>query len=107
MVRPLVTASRSCSRPLANDAMPGSPASRAVAIHCGRSWPVSSVIMVANARTWSDAAWSSGQRSRIALRRGFSASVRVSGRRVSRLVTSRTVAGAGGSGSLAGRCRAR
>src|SRR6185437_9174932 len=40
MVRPLVTASRSCSRPLANDAMPGRPTSRAAAIHCGRSWPV-------------------------------------------------------------------
>jgi hypothetical protein len=56
---------------LANDEMPGRPASRAAAIHCGRSWPVSSVIMVANARTWPDAAWSSGQRSRIALRPGL------------------------------------
>jgi len=51
MVRPLVTASRSCSRPLANDAMPGRPASRAAAIHCGRCWPVRPVIVAANART--------------------------------------------------------
>ena len=56
MVRPLVTASRSSSRPLAKEEMPGRPASRAAAIHCGRSWPVSLVIMVANARTWSEAA---------------------------------------------------
>ena len=65
------------------------------------------VIMAANARTWPDAAWSSGQRSRIALRRGFSSAVRVSGRRQSQFVTSRTVGGAGGSGSCAGRFRAR
>lgn len=35
MVRPLVTASRSCFSPLANDEMPGSPASLASAIHWG------------------------------------------------------------------------
>jgi hypothetical protein len=101
MVRPLVTASRSCSRPLANDAMPGRPAVRAVSIHGGRFSPLSSVIMVAKARTWPDAACSSGQRSRMALSRGFSSSVRVSGCRVSQFVTSRTVGGAGGSGALA------
>jgi len=39
MVRPLVTASGSCSRPLANDAMPGRPTLRAAAIHYGRCWP--------------------------------------------------------------------
>ena len=33
--------------------LPGSPASRAAAIHSGKSWPVSLVIMVAKARTWS------------------------------------------------------
>jgi hypothetical protein len=30
--------------------VPGSPAWRAAAIHCGRSWPVRSVIMAANPR---------------------------------------------------------
>ena len=35
MVTLLVTASRSCFSPLANDEMPGSPASLASAIHCG------------------------------------------------------------------------
>ena len=55
MVRPLVTASRSGFSPLANDEMPGSPASLASAIHWGRSWPVSLMSMPANARTWSDA----------------------------------------------------
>ena len=102
MVRPQVTASRSCSRPLANDAMPGRPALRAVSIHWERFSPVRLVIMAANARTWPDAAWSSGQRSRMALRRGFSSSVRVSGRWQSQFVTSRTVGGAGGSGSRGG-----
>jgi hypothetical protein len=63
--------------------------------------------MAANARTWPDAAWSSGQRSRIAFSRGFSSSVRVSGRRQSQFVTSRTVGGADGSGSLAGLFRLR
>jgi hypothetical protein len=38
----------------------------------------------------------------MALRRGFSSSVRVSGRRQSQFVTSRTVGRAGGSGSRAG-----
>ncbi len=94
MVRPLVTASRSCSRPLANDEMPGSSASQAAAIHCGRSWPASSVIMAAKPRTRSDVAWSSGQRSRTALSFGFSSSASASGRRVSQFVTSRTVGGA-------------
>jgi hypothetical protein len=44
----------------ANATMPGSPASLASAIHWVRSWPVSSVSMPANARTWSDAVCSSG-----------------------------------------------
>jgi hypothetical protein len=57
-------------------------------------------MMAAKARTWPDAACSSGQRSRMALSRGRSSSVRVSGRRASQFVTSRTVGGAGGSGAL-------
>jgi hypothetical protein len=107
LVRPWVTASRSCSRPLAKDDMPGSSAARTSLIHCGRSWPVSWVSMVANARTWPQAAWSSGQRSRTALSRGCSSSVRESGWRVSQPVTSRTLGGGGSSGAAAGRCWSR
>jgi len=47
--------------------------------------------MAAKVRTWSLAAWSSGQRFRMALSLGCSSSVRVPGRRQSQFVTSRTV----------------
>ena len=50
------------------------------------------------ARTWPEAARNSGQRSSTALSRGRSSSVRESGWRTSRSVTSRTVGGACGSG---------
>ena len=104
LVRPWVTASRSCSRPLAKDEMPGSLEARALLIHCGRFWPVSWVSIVAKVRTWAEVAWSSGQRSSRALSWGCSSSVRESGWRVSQPVTSRTVGGGGVSGAAAGRC---
>jgi hypothetical protein len=46
---------------LAKGEMPGSPAARASVIHCGRSLPVSRVSVVANVRTWPEAARSSGR----------------------------------------------
>jgi len=55
---------------LVNDAMPGSPPSRAAAIHSERSWPVWSVIRAAEAWTWLGAAWP-GHNGRVTGRTGY------------------------------------
>jgi len=94
-------------QPLGERRDAGQPGVAGIGDPMGQAWPVSSVSMPANARTWSDAVCSSGQRSRMAVSRGFSSPVRESGRRVSQFVTSRTVGGACGSGVLAGRIWSR
>jgi hypothetical protein len=65
------------------------------------------VIIVAKARTSSLAACKAGQRFRMALSLGCASSLRVSRRRQSQFVTSRTLGGASPSGGFSGRMRLR